>query len=324
MRRRKFLQCAAVAAVAQPVGALAAMPVIGFLGSGSPASYAPFVAAFRQGLSDMGYVEGQNVTIEFRWAGSRYERLPSLADDLAALKVNVIATSGGTPAARAAKEATSTIPIVFSGVTDPVGAGLVASLAAPGGNLTGISDISSALTPRRLELVSELVPQAAVIGLLVNPNNSAVNEPMIRDVREASHAKHLQLQILNASSDAEIDAALSSLAQQRIGALVVASDPFFSSRREQIVALAASYSVPAIYSLREFVVAGGLINYGPSITGTYRQLGTYVGEILRGAKPADLPVQQAKTFELTINLKTAKALGLTVPQTLLNGAEVIE
>jgi putative ABC transport system substrate-binding protein len=300
------------------------MPVIGFLGSGSPASYAPFVAAFRQGLSDMGYVEGQNVTIEFRWAGSRYERLPSLVGELVDLKVNVIATSGGTPAARAAKGATSTIPIVFSGVTDPVGAGLVASLAAPGGNLTGISDISSALTPRRLELVSELVPQAAVIGLLVNPNNSAVNEPMIRGVQEASDAKRLQLQILNASSDAEIDVALSSIVQQRIGALVVASDPFFSSRREQIVALAASHSVPAIYSLREFVVAGGLINYGASITGTYRQLGTYVGEILKGAKPADLPVQQAKTVELTINLKTAKALGLTVPQTLLDGAEVIE
>ena len=324
MERRKFLGLAAGAAVARPMVANAATPVIGFLGSGSPVPYAPFVAAFRQGLSDTGFVEGQNVAIEFRWAGGRFDRLPALAADLVARKVDVIATGGGTPSARAAKAATSTIPIVFSGVTDPVGSDLVASLDRPGGNATGVSDISSKLTPRRLELVSELVPQATVIALLVNPNNNAVNEPMIRDVQDTARAKSIQLHILNASSDSQIDAAFASVADQGIGALVVASDPFFSSRREQFVALASNHSVPAIYSLREFVVAGGLINYGPSITGTYRQLGIYTGKILNGARPADLPVQQPTAFELAINLKTVRALGLTVPQSLLEQAEAIE
>jgi putative ABC transport system substrate-binding protein len=298
------------------------MPVIGFLGSGSPVAYGPFVAAFRQGLSDSGFIEGKNVTIEFRWAGGRFDRLPALAADLVEREVDVIVTSGGTPSARAAKDATAKIPIVFSGVTDPIGADLVATLAQPGGNLTGLSDISSQLTPKRLELLVELVPQAKVIGLLVNPN-SAVSAPMIRDV-QAAVPEGIKLEILNASSDSEIDTAFSLIPELGVGAVVVASDPFYSSRRDQLVALSLSYSVPAIYSLREFVLAGGLINYGASVTGTYRQQGIYTAKILNGAKPADLPVLQATAFDLAINLKTASALGITVPQSLLARAELIE
>jgi putative ABC transport system substrate-binding protein len=299
-----------------------ATPVIGFLNSASPGPFAPFVAAFHQGLSETGYVEGQNLAIEYRWAEGRYERLPALAADLVGRKVDVIVASG-TPPALAAKTATSAIPIVFN-VGDPVELGLVVSLARPGGNLTGLSNIAIELNPKRLELLSELVPQAGVIALLVNQNNPNT-ERNIKEVQSAALAKGVQLPILKAGAEGEIDAAFAALAQLRAGARVVATDPFLNSRRDQLVALASLHAVPAIYYWREFAAAGGLISYGPSIGAAYRQLGVYAGKILKGAKPADLPVQQPTTFELVVNLKTAKALGLTVPQTILGRAdEVIE
>jgi putative ABC transport system substrate-binding protein len=268
------------------------------------------------------YVEGQNLAIEIRWAEGHYERLPALAADFVGRKVNLIVT-GGPPATLAAKSATSTIPIVLTG-GDPVGEGLVTSLARPGGNLTGLTFMLTELMPKRFELLFELVPQARVIALLVNVNSSYA-ERMIRDVQQAALAKGVQLPILKAATDSEIDAAFASLTQRRADALVIGNDPFFDSRREQIVALASRHAVPAIYGWRDFPISGGLISYGPSLTAAYRQVGTYAGKILNGAKPADLPVQQPTKFELVINLKTAKALGLTVSQTLLATAnEVIE
>ena len=301
-----------------------AVPVIGFLCSASPGPFAPFVAAFHQGLSDTGYVQGQNLTIEYRWAEGHYNRLPTLATDLVDRKVDVIAATGGPLPALAAKNATSTIPIVFSSGVDPVERGLVASLARPGGNLTGFTIISMELMPKRLELLSELVPQAAVFALLVNPNNAGT-EPMTQEVQAAARAKGMQLHVLKAATESEIDTAFAALVQQQAGALIVSADPFFNNRREQLVALAALHTVPAMYELREFAAVGGLISYAPSLTAAYRQVGTYVGKILKGANPADLPVQRATTFELVINLKTAKALGLTIPQSILMSAsEVIE
>jgi putative ABC transport system substrate-binding protein len=301
-----------------------AMPVIGFLGSTSPGSFAAFVAAFHQGLNEADYVEGQNVAIEYHWAEGRYDRLPALAAELVARKIDVIVAAGGPSSALAAKSATSTIPIVFTAVNDPVAVGLVASLARPGGNLTGFNGMGVELMPKRLELLSELVPKADVIALLVNPNDANA-ERMIRDVQEASRVKGLQLHILKADSEGEIEAAFASLVQLHAGGLLVGPDAFFLSRRDQLVALASRQAVPAIYQWREFAAAGGLISYGASFTAIYRQVGIYVGEILKGAKPAELPVQQPTTFELVINLKTAKALGLTVPPSMLARAdEVIE
>ncbi len=326
MRRRKFVAILGGVVVAWPFAARAqqkAMPVIGVLSTGSPSASSGPMGAFRQGLSEAGYVEGQNLAIEYRWAEGNYDRLPALAADLVGRKVDLIMASS-PPSALAAKSATSTIPIVFRGGGDPVGAGLVASLARPGGNLTGVSFIPNELTAKRLELLSELVPQAGVIALLMNPNN-ANTERVIRDVQEAARTKGLQLHVLKASSESEIDTAFASLVQLHAGALVVGADPFLSSRRERLVALASRHAVPAIYAWREFADSGGLISYGSSLTAAYRLVGIYAGKILKGAKPADLPVEQPTKFELAINLKTARALGITVPPTLLTRAdEVIE
>ena len=297
--------------------------MIGFLGIGSPDPYAP-VAAFREGLSETGYVEGQNVAIEYRWAEGRYDRLPAMAADFVDRKIDLIVAGGGYPSALAAKNATSTIPIVFTSVGNPVGAGLVTGLARPGGNLTGFSVLAGDLTPKRLELLSELVPEAKLIALLVNPNNPA-SENVVRHVGEAARAKGRELHVLKAGSEGEIDAAFARLVEMHAGGLVVAAEPFFYSRRDQLVEQAERDAVPAIYELREYALAGGLISYGPILTGIYRQVGIYAGRILNGAKPADLPVQQPTTFELVINLKTAKALGLTIPPSILARAdEVIE
>jgi putative tryptophan/tyrosine transport system substrate-binding protein len=327
LRRRELIALFGGAAMARPIAARAqqkAMPVIGFLSSSSPGPWAPNVAAFHQGLSETDYIEGQNVAIEYRWAEYQYDRLPALAADLVTRKVQVIATNGDPRAARAAKIATSTIPIVFSAISDPVAFGLVASFARPGGNLTGFTILVTDLMPKRLELLSELAPQAGVIALLVNPN-SPVAERQTRDVQEAARAKGVQLTILKAGTESEIDGAFASIVQLRAGALLVAADSFFNSRREKLVALSARFAVPAIYEWRDFVELGGLISYGPSQTGLWRQVGIYAGRILKGAKPADLPVQQPTTFDLVVNLKTAKALGLTVPPSILARAdEVIE
>ena len=325
MRRRELMLLLAGAMTAPRAlrAQQKAMPVVGYLGNISLSAGAPYLAGFHQGLSETGYVEGQNFAIEYRWAEGHYDRLPALAADLVGRKVDVIVASA-TPGIAAAKGATSTIPIIFLGGGDLVAAGLVASLARPGGNLTGISIFGRELNPKRFDLLSDLVPETKMIALLVNPNNSGA-EPTIQDVQEAARAKGVQLHTLKAGSESEIDAAFVALIQLHAGALVVGSDPFFNSRREQLVALAARHAVPAIYEWREFAEAGGLIAYGPSLTGTWRQVGVYVGRMLAGAKPADLPIQQPTKFELIINLKTAKALGLTVPPSILARAdEVIE
>jgi putative ABC transport system substrate-binding protein len=298
-----------------------AMPVIGYLDPRAPRPLAP--TAFREGLNETGYVEGQNVAIEGRWAEFRYDRLPVLAADLVGRKVDVIVTAG-TPAALAAKSVTSTIPIVFFSGDDPVALGLVASFPRPGGNLTGFTVFFAELMPKRIDLISELVPNAGVIALLVNPDDPTV-ERLVRPVQDAARAKGLQLGILKASTETEIDTAVASVVPLHPAALVVTPNAFFGSRGEQLVALASRHAVPAIYFTREFVAAGGLISYGPSFPGVLRQLGIYAGKILKGAKPADLPVQQPTTFELVVNLKTAKELGLAVPPSILARAdEVIE
>jgi putative ABC transport system substrate-binding protein len=296
--------------------------VIGYLNGTSPTANAESLAAFRKGLSEAGYDEGQNVAIEYHWAEFHYDRLPALAADLVRRKVDVIAAVGGAGEALAAQSATSTIPTVFTVGADPVETGLVASLARPGGNLTGVYILNAELAQKRVEMISELVPQARVIGYLINPNNSAI-EPNIASSREAAGVRGLQLEIFKAGTEAEIDAVFAALVQH-VDALV-AGDPLFNSRREQIVALAAYYRIPAIYIQREYVAAGGLISYGAIFTPLYRQVGIYTGRILKGEKPADLPVQQPTTFELVVNLKTAQELGLTVPPSILARAdEVIE
>src|SRR5262249_17868070 len=273
-----------------------AIPVIGFLGSTSPGPNEQALAVFRQGLSETGYVDGQNVATEYRWAEGHYDRLPVLAAELVGRKVDVI-FAASTPAALAAKNATSTIPIVFFSGGDPVASGLITSLARPGGHLHGFSNLTNELNPKRLELLSELVPQARAIALLVN-RNSPNAERIIRDIEEAARAKEVQLPILKAATESEIDAAFATLVELHAVALFVGGDPFFNNRREQLVALASRHAVPALYERREFVAAGGLISYGPSLTAAFRLIGTYAGRILKGAKPADLPVHQPTLFEL--------------------------
>jgi len=322
VRRREFITFLVGAAIASPPPLRAqqpAMPVIGLLHFASPGPFGYQIDAFRQGLAEAGYVERQNVAIEYRWAEGILDRLPALAADLVGRKVDVIAAIG-PPAARAAKNATSTIPIVFSVGTDPIADGLIANLARPGGNLTGISILAVDLTPKRLELLSELAPQARVIALLVNPNNP---NPWIGDVQKAARVKGVQLQIVKAGTPNEIDAAFATLSKLRANALVIGDDVFFTSRREQLVTLTTRHAIPAIERWREFAVSGGLISYGPSLRTAIRQVGVYAGKILKGAKPAEMPVQQPTGFELVINLKTAKALGLTVPQSLLLRADEI-
>jgi putative ABC transport system substrate-binding protein len=325
MERRSFLGLLGTAAVSLSAVAraqLSAMPVIGYFHFASP-GYTPSAAAFLQGLNESGFIEGKNVAIEYRWAEGRYDRMPAMAAELVARKVDLIAAFG-PPSARAAKNATSTIPIVFEVGNDAVEAGLVESLARPGGNATGLSILFTQLTPKRLELLCELLPTAATIALLVNPT-SPTAAPSIKGAQEAAAAKAVKLLILNASTENEIDAAFALAASAKVDGLVISADPFFDSRRDQLVAPAARYRIPTIYFEREFSTAGGLISYWSSLPAVYRQMGIYAARILRGEKPADLPVQQPTAFELVINLKTAKAFGLTVPPKLIFTAdEVIE
>jgi ABC-type uncharacterized transport system substrate-binding protein len=324
--RRQFITLLGSAAGAWPLVARAqqaATPVIGFLHGASPEGYAPMVIAFRQGLEEAGYVEGHNVAIEYRWAEGHYNRLPALAAELVRQQVAVIVT-GGTPPALPAKAATSTIPIVINVGIDPVQAGLIASLNRPGGNVTGVALLTVELAAKRLELLHELLPTATVVALLVNPT-SPLTEPETRGVRDAAHSLGLQLQVLNASSESEIDKAFRRLVELRAGALIVSVDPFLNNQRAQIVALAARHAVPAIYGVRELAISGGLMSYGNDLADAYRQSGIYAAKILKGARPAELPVQQVVRVELVINLKTAGTLGLIFPITLLARAdEVIE
>jgi putative tryptophan/tyrosine transport system substrate-binding protein len=327
VRRRDFITLLGGAAFAWPVAARAqqpVMPVIGYLNNVSPESDASRLTGLRRGLSQTGYVEGRNLVIEYRWAGNQADRLPGLAADLAQLRVAVI-VSPGLVATLAAKASTTSIPIVFGLGNDPVQLGLVASLNRPGGNLTGFNAVGSELGAKGLALLHELVPSVATIGFLENPNNNPVSELMTRDVLAAARVIGVKVQILKAGTDREIDAAFVSLVQAQTGALFVGNDAFFNNRIEQLVALAARHAIPTMYAFREFVVAGGLISYGSSLIETYRQVGLYAGRILKGEKPADLPVQQITKLELIINLKTAKTLGLEVPDRLLALAdEVIE
>jgi putative ABC transport system substrate-binding protein len=328
MRRRKFATgfagMVAASTLWPPLLKAQQKAVVGFLNAGAPDRSVRIVAAFREGLGETGYLEGQNLTIEYRWAEGHYDRLPALAADLVGRKVDVIAVSGSPAAASAAKGATSTIPIVFIGGDNPVADGLVASLARPGGNLTGVSSLVVELNPKRLQLLRELVPQARVIGMLVNPSNPAT-ERMTREAQDAARADGLPLVVLNVGSESEIDAAFTSLVQRQAGALLVGTDPFLTGRNEQVATLAARHGIPAIYGWPEFTTAGGLISYGPSRPALYRQIGVYAGKILKGAKPADLPVLQPAIFELVVTMRTAKALGLAIPPSILARAdEVIE
>jgi putative ABC transport system substrate-binding protein len=324
MRRRDFTMLLGGAA-AWPLAARAqqAIPVIGFLSARTPQSDADLLAAFRQGLGEAGYVENKNVAIQYRFADGQYEQLPAMAADLVSRQVTVIISAGFTQSA--AREATATIPIVFASAADPVKIGLVASLNRPGGNLTGVTNLNVVVVPKLLELLHELVPTATIIGLLVNPTDSGAEEALLRDLQPPARSFGLELHVLYASTEREFDTVFRDLAKVRAGALMIGADPFFTSRSEQLAALTLRHAMPAIYQYRQFAAAGGLMSYGGSVTDQYRQIGVYAGRILEGEKPADMPVQQATKVELIINLKTAKALGLTVPLALLTRAnEVIE
>jgi putative tryptophan/tyrosine transport system substrate-binding protein len=327
MKRREFITLLGGAAAAWPLAARAqqpAMPVIGFLNSQSPDGFMEPLRGFRQGLKEAGYIEGENVAIEYRWAENQTDRLPALAAELVRRQVAVITTMGSSPAL-AAKSATTAIPIVFNVGDDPVRVGLVASLARPGGNLTGINFFASELAAKRLELLRDLVPAATRVAVLVNPAEARITEATLRDVKAAARGMGLQIQVLNVSTSREINAAFATLAQERPDALFVGGGPFFTARRVQLAQLAARYAVPAIFPQRQDAEVGGLMSYGASVTDAWRQVGVYTGRILKGAKPADLPVVQASKFELVINAETARMLGLTVPDKLLVAAdEVIE
>jgi putative ABC transport system substrate-binding protein len=326
MRRREFITLVGGAAV-WPLSARAqqpAMPLIGYLGAQSPAAFASRVRAFRQGLGETGYAEGRNVAIEFRWAEGQHNRLSALAADLVSRQVAVIVTPGGAPAALAAKSATTTIPIVFEMGADPIAMGLVGSLNRPGGNLTGVSSLNVEVTPKRLEILHELVPTAAVLAVLVNPT-SPTADSQLKNLQAAASTLGLQLHVLHASTERDFDTVFATLLRLRAGGLVVASDTFFATHSEQLAALTVRHAVPAIHQSRDFSTAGGLTSYGGSFVESHRQAGVYTGRIIKGDKPADLPVQQVTKVELFVNLKTAKTLGVTVPLPLLARAdEVIE
>jgi putative ABC transport system substrate-binding protein len=327
IRRRDFITLVGGATV-WPLATRAqqpAMPVIRFLGAVSPDLYAIRLRAFRQGLKEAGYVEGQNVAIEYRWAEGQNNRLPVLAAELVQRQVAVIVAAGGTPSAFAAKAATTTIPIVFGVAVDPVKVGLVASLNRPGGNLTGVTNLNVEVGPKRLEALRELVPTATIIAVLVNPTSPAIAEPFLRDLRAAARTLGLQLHVLQASTERHFDTVLATLVQLRPGGLVIMPDGFFTAQSNQLATLTVRHAVPAVAQYRPFVAAGGLMSYGSDETEYYRLVGIYAGRIVKGEKPADLPVQQSTKVELILNLKTAKALGLTVPLSLLGRAdEVIE
>jgi len=327
MRRRDFITLLGNAVIAWPQAARAqqsasVLPVVGFLSSASAETYKPYVSAYQSGLNEHGFVEGQNVTIEFRWAEGHYDRLPSLAAELVSRPVTVIAAGGGLPSVLAAKAATATIPIVFTLGSDPVKFGIVASLNRPGGNITGVSLLAYLLDAKRVELLHELVPSSKVFAMLVNPGNTQV-EAQLKDFQTATRSLAIGQIILEASTERDIDAAFASLVQQHANALVVSGDPFFLSRRDQIIALAAHYMIPSIYDWQEFAKAGGLMSYGVSLKDAYRQAGAYAARILKGERPSDMPVIQPTKFELVINLRIAKVLGIAVPQTLLVAADEV-
>jgi len=327
MRRREFITLLGGAAVGWPLAARAqqpAMPVIGYLGPESPAVFASRVRAFRQGLGETGYAEGRNVAIEFRWAEGQHNRLSALAADLVGRQVAVIVAPGGAPGALAAKSATTTIPIVFEMGADPIAIGLVGNLNRPGGNLTGVSSLNVQVTPKRLEILHEAVPTAAEVAVLINPT-SPTADSQLGNLQAAARALGLQLHVLHASAERDFDTVFATLLQLRAGGLVVSSDGFFATHSEQLAALTIRHAVPAIHQSRDFTIAGGLMSYAGSFAESHRQAGVYTGRILKGERPADLPVQQVTKVELFINLKTAKALGITFPLTLLGRAdEVIE
>jgi putative tryptophan/tyrosine transport system substrate-binding protein len=326
IRRREFI-AALGGAAAWPLRARAqqpAIPVIGFLGSRSPEDSATLVAGFHEGLAETGFVENRNVTIEFRWAEGHYDRLPVLSADLVSRQVAVIAAPGGIVAGLAAKAAAAKIPIIFLTGADPVQFGLVSSFSRPEGNITGVAILTNTLAPKQLELLHEVVPTSTLVAFLVNPKNP-ITESDTRDVRSAANTTRQQILVLDASNDSDLDDAFTALVQQHAEALLVQSDPFFNSRPDKIVALAARHAIPAIYQWRDFPAAGGLMSYGTILADAYRQVGIYAGKILKGAKPTDLPVQQSVKVQLIINLKTAKALGITVPLPLSGRAdELIE
>ena len=327
MRRRKFITLIGGAAVSWPLAARAqqpTMPLIGYLHSGSPNAFEHAVGAFRKGLSERGYVESQNVAIEYRWAEGHVDRLPALAVDLVNRNVAVLVAQGGGTCAVAAKAATSIIPIVFSSGADPVALGLVKSLSRPGGNVTGVSILTAALGSKRLEILRQVLPTADVVAALINPNNAGI-QAELKDLQNGAQALAVTVRIFNAASASDIDAAFAMIVQAGISGLVVGADPFFLGQRDQLVALSTRHKIPAIYEWRDYVEAGGLMSYGTSLGEAYRQVGIYTGRLLKGEKAADLPVQQAVKVELVINLKTAKALRLTFPLSLLGRAdEVIE